>query len=195
MSGPRVEEWRTDQHPLPSRAVPRAIGASNNLSSLLALQGAPRHNVIVWRSTAAVMGFAVFGGLAGCSETPSGEPGPCLEVGSSIVEEIERHAQPEFALSDFVAVKAESTEFEQLFYISARATRPGEAIATATWASDDISVVRRGPLPSKEPIILAANGIARAATPTLRTNGNSEVRRPGANSASKASQACVRSAI
>ena len=146
------------------------------------------------RATAvAVTGVLVAGALAACSNARSVAPGPCLAVASSVVEEIEHHGDLDFTLSNFVAVKAESTEFEQLFFISARAAAPDGSISTATWASDDISVVRRGPLPSKEPIILAVNGIARAATPTLRTNTNREVRRPGADStAGTASQGCVR---
>ena len=141
-------------------------------------------------------GFLLAGGLAACSEPQSGGPGPCVDVATSVVEEIERYAEPDFILGDFVAVEARSTGLEHLFFISSRAADPGGAVATATWASDEISVVRRGPLPSNEPIILAANRMARAATPALRTNTNSEVRRPGADSeAGKASQACVRSRI
>lgn len=153
------------------------------------------HNVTVWRPLVVVIAAIGVGGLVadGDKQAVVG-PGRCLEVSSPVTAEIEAHARRGVTVSDFVAVKADSTHFEQLFFISAKAATPGASVRTATWVADDINLVRRGPLPSAEPILLAANDLARDATPTLRGNKNSHLQRPDASStAGKASQRCLHS--
>lgn len=121
----------------------------------------------------------------------------CVEPARQVIDEIRDRVGDRFELRGFAAVKASTTQFEQLYFISARAVEVGSdrsqsRAATATWAADAIDVVRLGPLSSLEPIILNANDVARAATPSLRWHSTREVWRPGANSvAAQASQRCL----
>jgi hypothetical protein len=129
----------------------------------------------------------------------SSSVGACRLVAGPVVAEITGRATPGVVVGSLVAVKDHDPNLEQLYFISAKVSG-AQPSGVATWAAASVDVVRKGSCggtvscsdPNLQPIILNANAVARAATPSLRPNTTSNVRLPGATGrAAKKSQRCA----
>ena len=123
----------------------------------------------------------------------------CLRVAPSVRAAIDVRVAEDVRLGPLRAVRSHDPTYEQLYFISAVV----DGRDVATWAVDSIDVVRSGPCASDQdcgsrnqpPLILNANAVARASTPSLRPNDAPEVPRPGGNAlTAEASRVCAKRA-